>query len=288
MGHAAPPLDQSWSIASMQPGEEAELDAFLALHAHSSMYLRAELRRGTSFAVARCHGRIAAAAAQAASGMVLLQAPVGAGALAGALLRHSQRRLAGFFGSIDQVRAARRELGLDSVPAHKNTEEDLFALALAHLRLPAMPGNCRVAGPADFEHLVAWRYAFRQHTLNEAAGEHLATTSRADISALLPAGNLFILESDRPLACCSFNARLPDSVQIGNVWTPPELRGRGYGRAVVAGALALAVGRGVASAVLSTGRHNLPAQAAYRSIGFQVVGDYASLMIAPDADLPAF
>ena len=266
--------------------DAAELDAFLALHAHSSAYLRAELRRDASgFFVARDQGRIAAAANQAASGMILLQAPVAAGAVAAAALKHSARSLAGFFGPLQQVRAAMRDMGLGQVALLKDTAEDLFALPLSELRLPAILAEdqvrCRVAGAGDAGQLTAWRYAFRQATLKDAAGEKTLHTSRADIEALLPAGSLFILEGEQALACCSFNARLPGMVQIGNVWTPPELRGHGYGRAVVAGALAIARADGVAEAVLATGRANAAAQAAYKNIGFKVVGDYATVTLAP-------
>jgi ribosomal protein S18 acetylase RimI-like enzyme len=294
--------DESLFIDILRQGDEGELDAFLALHSHSSMYLRADLRRGTDravIAVARQQGRIVAAAAQVASGMILLQAPVGAGELVATVLRNSRRRLAGFFGPLAQVRAARYDMGLDEIPLLKDTHEDLFALDLADLGLPTILAEkkvtCRVAGEADFDHLVAWRAAFRQVALGDVEGEHLETMSRADIAALLPAGSLFILEAlaqedmpPEPLACCSFNARLPDVVQIGNVWTPPELRGNGYARAVVAGALAIAGNTGVVAAILSTGRKNVAAQAAYRSIGFKLVGDYAVATISPETALPDF
>lgn len=71
------------------------------------------------------------------------------------------------------------------------------------------------------------------------------------------------------------------------MWTPPDLRGKSYARAVVAGTLALAAKGGVATAVLETGRHNLAAQTAYRAIGFTVVGEYATVRIAPETALPA-
>lgn len=263
-----------------------ELDDFLARHAHSSAYLRAELRRAAGgFFVARDQGRIVAAATQAARGMILLQAPVAAGLVAGAVLKDSARQLAGFFGPLQQVRTAMREMGLGQVALLKDTSEDLFALSLAELRVPAILASnkvrCRVAADGDFDLLAAWRYAFRQATLSDAAGKKTMQTSRTDIAALLPARSLFILEGEQALACCSFNARLPAMVQIGNVWTPPELRGHGYGRAVVAGALAMARDAGVREAVLATGRSNAAAQAAYRSIGFKVVGDYATVTIAP-------
>jgi ribosomal protein S18 acetylase RimI-like enzyme len=278
------------TTATLQREDEEELGAFLALHSHSSMYLRAELRRDTprnNFSIARRQGVIVGAAVQAASGMIALQAPVAAGDLCAAILRNTQRRLAGFFGPAAQVQAARHDLGLDGIALLKDTHEDLFALDLNQLRLTPMTA-CREAVEADFEHLVAWRSEFRKAALGDVEGEHLGPTSRADIAALLPAGSLFILEGPEPLSCCSFNARLPDMVQVGNVWTPPELRGNGYARAVVAGALEIARKTGVTGAVLSTGRKNLAAQAAYRSIGFELVGDYATVRIAPETKLPAF
>jgi predicted GNAT family acetyltransferase len=124
--------------------------------------------------------------------------------------------------------------------------------------------------------------------MGDVDGAQLERTSLADITALLPGGSLFILEGPGPLSCCSFNARLPDMVQIGNVWTPPALRGNGYARAVVAGALEIAKNSGISAAVLSTGRKNIAAQAAYRSIGFELVGDYATVRLASDTQLPVF
>ncbi len=272
----------------LQAGEQAELDTFLATHARASMYLRSALHHGAapaSFAVMRREGAIVGAAGQLASGMMALQAPDGAGVLAGAVLQSTGRRLAGFLGPFEQVQAARRDMGLESADLIKDTREELFGLALRDLRLPHVlesgQATCRIATPDDEGLLVEWRMAFRREALNDVEGEGLASASRSDIASLLPPGSLFVLESDRPLACCSFNARLPTIVQIGNVWTPPALRAHGYGRAVVAGALAIARQAGVLDAVLSTGRQNFPAQAAYRSLGFAQIGDYATLTLSP-------
>jgi predicted GNAT family acetyltransferase len=63
-------------------------------------------------------------------------------------------------------------------------------------------------------------------------------------------------------------------VQIGGVFTPHALRGKGYARACVAGSLLAARTGGVRRAVLFTPKTNNSAQAAYRAIGFQVVGEY--------------
>ena len=278
------------SIAILRAGEQGELDAFLAGHARASMYLRSALQHGAApvnFAVERHAGVIVGAAGHLASAMMALQAPEHAGQLASAVLRATGRPLAGLLGPLDQVQGARRSFGLDAADLIKDTAEDLFALALANMRLPATLVSerlrCRIATASDAALLAEWRMAFRREALGDVEGEGLVRASHADIARLLPEGNLFLLESEQALAlaCCSFNARLPGIVQIGNVWTPPMLRGKGYARCVVAGALAIAQRAGVHEAVLSTGRTNLAAQAAYRSLGFAQVGDYATLSLSP-------
>ena len=74
-------------------------------------------------------------------------------------------------------------------------------------------------------------------------------------------------------------ARLPDAVQIGNVWTPTALRGRGYARAVVAGALRCARDEGATEAVLFTATDNNAARKAYLATGFTRIGDYAIVLL---------
>jgi predicted GNAT family acetyltransferase len=77
---------------------------------------------------------------------------------------------------------------------------------------------------------------------------------------------------------CAFNAAAGGVVQLGGVYTPPRLRGRGYARSVVAGALVLAQAEGADRAVLFTGEQNAAALKAYRALGFRDVGDYSLLL----------
>ena len=90
----------------------------------------------------------------------------------------------------------------------------------------------------------------------------------------------FILtDAGQPVAGCCFNARLPDMVQIGNVWTPAALRGRRYARSVVAGALRYARAEGAREAVLFTATDNNAARKAYLATGFTRIGDYAIVLL---------
>ena len=81
-----------------------------------------------------------------------------------------------------------------------------------------------------------------------------------------------------PRARSTFNARLPDMVQVGGVYTPPAQRGRGYARAAVALSLVHARRRGAKRAVLFTGDHNTSAIAAYRALGFERIDDFAIVL----------
>ncbi len=95
-------------------------------------------------------------------------------------------------------------------------------------------------------------------------------------------GRQWLLEADgQPVAYSAFNAMTSECVQVGGVFTPPTLRGRGYARCVVAGTLRLARERGLRRAILFTGRENPAAQRAYRALGFERVGDYGILFFRP-------
>ena len=74
------------------------------------------------------------------------------------------------------------------------------------------------------------------------------------------------------------DSQVRDNVQIGGVWTPPELRGRGYARRVVAGALRVAEGEGVRRAVLFT--ENPAARRSYEALGFRQVGEFGVIVLA--------
>jgi predicted GNAT family acetyltransferase len=91
-------------------------------------------------------------------------------------------------------------------------------------------------------------------------------------------GNAWIaIEGGRPVSLSAFNAALPDIVQLGGIYTPPELRGRGYARAAVAASLLAAKQRGVARAVLFTS--NPSAARSYEAVGFQRLGDFGLVLL---------
>jgi ribosomal protein S18 acetylase RimI-like enzyme len=276
-------------IRPLVPGDEAALDAFLGRYPDSSMHLRSNLRRvGLVDGTAPHQGTYVAAFDGAAilgvvahfwNGMVVIQAPDHAEALAPQAVAASGRRVVGLLGPGEQVTRAQRALDLAGGEAIEDSTDDLFALDLAALQVPAAlaAGCVAVRRPAvtELALITEWSVSFNCEALGFAESGELQRRCAEHMTRLQCDNAHFVLEAAGvPVAYAAFNARLPDAVQIGGVWTPPSLRGRGYARNVVAGALVAARSAGVKRAVLFTENDNAAAQSAYRSLGFVKIGDY--------------
>jgi ribosomal protein S18 acetylase RimI-like enzyme len=282
-------------VRTLSTGDEPALEAFLRRYAASSMFLRANSRaaglvdRGEplqgTYVAAVDGGAIVGVAAHFWNGMLVLQAPDPRAIepVARAAVARSGRELRGFVGPHAQCFAARSALGLADRDAALDSREELYALYLDDLRVPedlaAGRVVCRFPRADELDIVADWRSDYSIEALGLTGGPELSATSRVEVGRLQEESSQWILEDrGRPVSYSAFNARLPDVVQVGGVWTPKELRGRGYGRAVVAGSLLDARAEGAASAVLFTGEENVPARRAYEALGFRVVGDYALII----------
>ena len=283
-------------LRTLRPGDEERLEAYLVPRTATSLFLRSNVRaagledqgrpyEGT-YVGAFADGELAGVAAHCWNGMLIVSAERHVEELARAAVARTGRDLAGLLGPWDQVEAARAALDAADRPTTMSSREDLFWLELAELHVPpALASGEVVLRPtvdADFELATAWRVDYSQETLGLAPGDELRRHARTTIEWLQAEGNQFLLESrdGRPLAYTAFNARLPDCVQVGGVWTPPELRGQGHGRSAVAGSLLLARDAGATSSVLFTSEGNEPAQRAYRALGYRRIGDYGLVIFA--------
>lgn len=284
------------SLRLLQPGDEPLLAAFFARHPDTTLFLqgnaraaglvdRGEPQQGSYVAACGGDGAIAALACHCWNGNLLVEAPVSLPEVVRGAVAASGRPVTGLIGVDAQARAARRALGLEAVPAMLDSREDLFALPLGGLRVPApLAGGalrCRAPREDELPGLVAWRHDYRVEAIRERGGAALRAKSAEEMQLSQRLGRHFVLEHASALvAYAAYNAETPACVQIGGVWTPPALRGRGYARAVVAGALLAARARGVARSVLFTPTGNAAAQAAYRALGYERVGDYALILFA--------
>src|SRR3989454_4107517 len=277
----------------LRPGDEGALETFLARHADSSMFLRSNARaaglvdRGApgqaTYVAALERGEIVGVAAHCWNGMVLLQAPAHVAVLAREAGRRSGRAVAGFSGPWDQVVAARQALGLEDRGARRDSREDLYTLDLRQLVVPpalaAGRGPCPHPAAAGLRPGVRGRGGLSVGAVGGPRAPPPRAAGRAGAALLQERGaGWLLLDGVTPVAYSAFNAMLPEIVQIGGVWTPPALRGRGYARAVVAGSLVAAHQQNAQRAVLFADPLNQAAQRAYLSIGFRIVGDYGLVL----------
>lgn len=278
----------------LEPGDEAVVQAFLLPRIDSSMFLLGNMRavglgdeggiyQGTYVAAWR-EGRMVGVAAHYWNGNLVLQAPSALEALCRAALDASGRPMRGLVGPAEQVEAARRALGLEAGRVQLDEEEHLYSLALDALRVPPALAAGRLRGrrieSGDVELLTAWRVAFSVESLGDEENPRLWAACRATVERGMAEGRIWLLEDEgRPVSTTAFNTAIREAVQVGGVWTPPELRSRGYGRAAVAASLLEARAEGAGRGVLFTGEENVPAQRAYEALGFCRVGDYRLLLL---------
>lgn len=266
------------------PGDEAAIEAFLAGHAETSMFLRGNLRdfglddrshpHATAYWLAQEDGRIAAVFGLSNAGFAMCQAPGASPALWRAFTEAvAGRMLAGITGEAAQVAQAKRAFGLHSAAFALDRPEPLYRLDLAALTIPDSPGKTRPPAEADRALLRGWYDAYEQETLGTAPDRAAAVARDRAGRAIASEHTRLLLIDGAPVAMTAFNARLPDMVQIGGVFTPPELRGRGFARRAVALHLAEVRENGATTAILFAS--GAAACRAYEAIGFARVGTYA-------------
>ncbi|MBO1909411.1 GNAT family N-acetyltransferase [Microvirga sp. 3-52] len=273
------------------PGDEDLIDAFLAQHADSSLFLRSFLARGGlvdegkplqgTYAIAVMGGQVAGVALHTWNGIIYLQAPECAAALVRLAVETTGRPLIGLGGPCSQVEIA--HVGLGAPAVQRRSPEDLFALNLSDLIPPAPLGSCtlscRRAEERDLDLLRDWRFGYEVECTGFPDEDATRAFAAQAIEGHVARGEAFLLEVDgTPASLCTHNARVRDHVQIGGVWTPLDLRGRGYARRVVAGALRVAEQEGVVRAVLFT--ENPAARRSYEALGFRQVGEFGVIVLA--------
>ena len=83
-----------------------------------------------------------------------------------------------------------------------------------------------------------------------------------------------------------FGGPTPNGIRIGPVYTPPELRGHGYGTAVTAAVSRLLLDRGHQFCFLYTDLANPTSNAIYMRIGYEPVCDSREVMFASPSRIP--
>jgi GNAT superfamily N-acetyltransferase len=214
--------------------------------------------------------------------MLLVQCPAENASLSQTCVERSGRKVSGFAGPADQVRIARTALGLADAPARMEASERLYALDLDKLvipgRLQSGEVTCRPPRPEDRETLNHWRFSYDVETLGADESDETRKRSAEALDRQITGGNAWVaVHSGKLVSLSAFNATLPDIVQLGGIYTPPEYRGLGYAKAAVAASLVAARERGASRAVLFT--DNPSAARSYEGVGFQRIGDFGLVLL---------
>ncbi|MEM7223543.1 MAG: GNAT family N-acetyltransferase [Pseudomonadota bacterium] len=273
-------------------GDEHNLERFLAAQGDGTLLMLSNLRtaglidRGEfyqgTYAARLWDGAVSGVVGHFWNGMALLQANEGLGPLLELAVGGSGRRLSGFYGPAEQVAAAKRTLGLAGSDIRHDSLERLYALDLAQLARPNPLADgevrCRRPRSSELELLMNWRVAMSVEVLGAKDTAETHAESKASVQAHFDGRSVWVLERrGRLVSTCSVIGQTERAVQIGGVWTPEALRGRGFARAVVAGALAEARRTGHDRACLISA--NPAAERAYRALGFAALSEVGLVLL---------
>jgi predicted GNAT family acetyltransferase len=155
---------------------------------------------------------------------------------------------------------------------------EMRAFELTRVRPPRRPqGGSRPATEADRELLERWIVAFGDDIREEVtAGEAADAAER-----LLDVDDALLWEAGgEPVSLAAIVRRTPLSSTIAYVYTPPELRGRGFASAVVADLSQRELDRGAAWCSLFTDLANPTSNHIYAEIGYEPRADFRLFELA--------
>ena len=134
--------------------------------------------------------------------------------------------------------------------------------------LPPPPGHFRQATPDDHAVLTAWTGVF----VAEARVPEPVDASRV-VGDAIARGRLFVWHDGAPVSMAAWTGKTPSGVRINFVYTPRELRGRGYGTACVKALTQQQLDQGNAFCWLYTDMSGAASPNIFKRIGYWPVSD---------------
>jgi len=131
------------------------------------------------------------------------------------------------------------------------------------------PGKFRVATEADKELVKKWSHGFQVDCFGENS-----KVPETDFSRRIPEGNVFLWEVDgKPVSVAERVRATERGGTVGGVYTPPELRGKGYATSCVAELSRNILQRGKQFCTLYTDLANKTSNSIYKKIGYVEIAD---------------
>ena len=136
-----------------------------------------------------------------------------------------------------------------------------------------VPGAMRLATMDDLELLTDWGTGFARD-----AG-HAFLLAREQVNRMIERQDLHIWQDESPASMAVAQGATPNGCRIGYVYTPPELRGRGYASALVARLSQRMLDSGMTFCVLYTDLGNPTPNAIYQRIRYNAICDVQDIDI---------
>jgi predicted GNAT family acetyltransferase len=157
-------------------------------------------------------------------------------------------------------------------PYHLGLKERIYKLE--RVQSPtSVPGRMRRAIAADSELLARWVEEFDR----EALGGREIHDGRLWVETTLAAPpdlrGLYVWEDGDPVSLAGYGGRTPHGMRIGPVYTPPDLRDKGYASALTAGVSQMLLDSGRQFVSLFTDLANPTSNHIYQQIGYRPVCD---------------
>jgi hypothetical protein len=143
----------------------------------------------------------------------------------------------------------------------------------AEASLPGgVAGEMRPYGEGDRVLVLEWMEAFVAEALPEAPPETPEEWLERNLTN--PYGGIDLwVDAGEPVSFASYGGLTPNGIRVGPVYTPPELRRRGYGTALVAELTRMLLERGRRFCFLFTDLANPTSNSIYQRIGYRPVTD---------------
>jgi uncharacterized protein len=138
-------------------------------------------------------------------------------------------------------------------------------------------GHLRVANESDMPLLERWLAGF----VEEADYENDGRTIHQMAAEMIGARVLYFWNAPRAVSMAAWVCPTPAGGTINFVYTPPELRGRGYAKAVTAALAAQMLASGLKYCSIRTDVDDAQTNAMYQSIGAQSLCEFVRCTIHP-------
>ena len=229
-------------------------------------------------------GEVVAAALRTPPYNLILAQPRSAPALAALAEAVAGEELPGVTGTEPEVEEFAELWSRHSgVAGRVNMRQGVYALEQVE-PLSAVPGSARVATDDDRVLALRWWIAFGEEALHEGGPGRERAEASVDHKLSSPTSGLLLWEDGgEPVSVAGWGGPTPNGIRVGPVYTPPELRGRGYATALTAElSQRLLDGRlyegGRRFCFLYTDLANQTSNAIYERIGYRRVAESAEIV----------